>query len=161
MNGLEQLERIRAESSDPENPSAEELDEIVTSARTIGVVGMSRDPAKAARRVPSYMAAKGYDVIPINPNADRILGREAFDCITDVEQPVDIVLIFRPPAHAAEVVRKAARRPEKPVIWLQERILAPDAAAEARAAGYTVVQDLCIYKVHRALPHHAPREIAR
>jgi hypothetical protein len=62
-----------------------------------------------------------------------------------------MVLIFRPSKEVAPFVRSAAARPEAPVIWLQEGIRDDEAAAEARAAGRTVVQDLCIYRVHRAM----------
>jgi len=71
--------------------------------------------------------------------------------LDDVEEEVDMVMIFRPSAEAGEIVRQAIGRPEKPVIWLQEGIRDDEAAAEARAQGVTVVQDLCMYKVHRAL----------
>jgi len=144
------LSRTLDASSDPNNPGVEEISRIVQDTRTIAVVGLSRDPTKAARRVPSYLAAKGYDVIPVNPFATRILGKAAVPSLDDVTDPVDMVLVFRPSAEAGAVIRQAARRAERPVIWLQEDLRNDDAAAEARAQGITVVQDLCIYKVHRA-----------
>lgn len=151
MTDLRQLERVLDQSSDPDNPGAEEIRRIVTSVRHVAVVGISRDPVKAARRVPSYMAANGYDIIPVNPNATRILGRRAHASLEGVTDPVDMVLIFRPPDEAGPFLRDAASRPERPVVWLQEGIRADEAAAEARAEGVTVVQDLCFYKVHRSL----------
>jgi len=69
-----------------------------------------------------------------------------------VKEPVDLVLVFRPSEEAGEVVKQAAAREEEPIIWLQEGILAPEATDSARAAGISVVQDLCIFKVHRSLP---------
>ncbi len=142
-------------SGDPNNPGPDEMLRIIEDTVTIAVVGLSRDPVKAARRVPSYMAAKGYDVIPVNPFAERILGKPARASLDAVTESVDLVLVFRPSDEAGDVIRQAARRPERPVIWLQEGIRNDEAAQEARAAGLTVVQDLCIYKVHRALagPH--------
>ena len=151
---LHRLSRELEASSDPDNPGPEELRDLLERVRNIAVVGLSRDPSKAARRVPSYMAAKGYDVIPVNPNAERILGKDVVDSLDDLDRPVDMVLVFRPSEEAGDVIRQAARRPEAPAIWLQEGIRADDAAAEARARGLLVVQDLCVYKVHRAL---APR----
>lgn len=149
--GLEALSRTLDRTGDPDHPSAEELGEILTSVRRVAVVGMSRDPAKAARRVPSYLAAKGYEIVPVNPNAERILGKEARARLEDVEEPVDMVLVFRPSDEAGEFVRAAAERPEGPVIWLQEGIRDDEAAAAARERGRTVIQDLCVFKVHRAL----------
>ncbi|MEJ2538364.1 MAG: CoA-binding protein [Gemmatimonadota bacterium] len=145
------VESVLAESSDPDNPGPEEVHAWVRETLRIAVVGMSRDPSKAARRVPSYLAAKGAEIIPVNPYAERILGKDARDTLAEVTEPVDMVLVFRPSAEAGAVLRDAAARPEDPVIWLQEGIRDDEAAREARAAGHRVVQDLCMYKVHRAL----------
>lgn len=151
MDPLQRLARLLDGSSDPRNPGPEELREIVRDTSVIAVVGLSRDPMKAARRVPSYLAAKGADILPVNPYAERILGRPSRATIDDVEEPVDMVLFFRPSEEVGRHVRRAAARPEAPVLWLQEGIRDDEAAAEARERGLTVVQDLCLYKVHRAL----------
>jgi predicted CoA-binding protein len=151
MDPINRLRQILAESSDAENPRPEKIQEIMESVRRIAVIGISRNPEKAARRVPSYLAAKGYDVIPVNPFVDRILGRESRDSLHDVADPVDMVLVFRPSEEAARIANEAMNRKERPVIWLQEGIRADEVAAEARARGILVVQDLCTYKVHKAL----------
>lgn len=151
MIELEALSRVLDQTGDPDNPTPEELERILRSVRKIAVVGMSRDPIKAARRVPSYLAAKGYDVIPVNPHAERILGRAAHPSLSEIEEPVDMVLVFRPSEEAGAVMREAARRPEKPILWLQEGIRDDAVAAEARKAGLTVVQNLCSFKAHRVL----------
>ena len=151
MDTLQEVGRVRAASSDTSNPNPEELHELLARVQRIGVIGLSRNLEKAARRVPSYLAAKGYDIVPINPNAERIFGKTAFDTLTDVPGELDLGIIFRPSETAGPFVEEAARRPERPGIWLQEGILAPHEAGAARAEGLTVVQDLCIFKVHRAL----------
>lgn len=145
------LEAVLEESSDPDNPGPEEIHDLVRRTITIAVVGISRDATKPARRIPSYLAAKGGEIIPVNPHAGRILGKPVRHTLAEVTEPVDLVLVFRPSPDAGEVVRVAAARPERPVIWLQEGIRADEEAARARAAGITVVQDLCLYEVHRAL----------
>lgn len=157
MTRSDRLLPILANSSDPDNPSPETVEEIVDRVLRVAVVGMSRDPTKAARRVPSYMAAKGHEVIPVNPYADRILGREAYDRLEDIEEPLDMVLVFRPSEAARAIVRSAAARPERPVIWLQEGIRADEEVQTAREAGIQVVQDLCYYKAHRALNENSVR----
>ena len=96
MHRLLPVRRLLEASSDPGNPSAEELDELFHEMRMIAVIGISRDPMKTARRVPSYLAAKGYHILPVNPLAERILGRDAVSTLEDVKEPVDMVLIFRP-----------------------------------------------------------------
>jgi len=151
MDTMTRLREILSESSDRNNPSAEQIEGIMRSARRIAVIGISRDPAKAARRVPAHLAAHGYDVIPINPFVDRILGKDAKDSLLEVTDPVDMVLVFRPSEEAARIVEVAMAREERPVIWLQEGIRADEIVARARAHGLTVVQDLCAYKVHKAL----------
>lgn len=150
------LMRLLEVSSDPANPSPEVLRDLFERMRTIAVIGLSRDPLKEARRVPSYLAARGYDVIPVNPRADRLLGKEAYATLADVDTPVDLVLVFRPTGEAGAFVTEAAGRPERPAIWLQEGIHADAEVTAARNAGLIVVQDLCAYKVHHALYPQAP-----
>lgn len=156
MDPMLPLIRLLEVSSDPANPSPEVLRDLFERMRTLAVVGLSRDPLKAARRVPSYLAARGYDVIPVNPRADRILGKEAYATLAEVHTPVDLVLIFRPTGEAGPFVAEAARRPEGPAIWLQEGIHADVEVTAARNAGLVVVQDLCAFKVHHALYPQAP-----
>ncbi|HET9948336.1 MAG TPA: CoA-binding protein, partial [Longimicrobiales bacterium] len=132
-------------SSDADNPTPGELRDLLARARRVAVVGMSRHPEKAARRVPAYLAARGYDVVPVNPSATRILGRRAYASLDDVPGPVDLVLVFRPSDQAGRVVEQALARPEAPAIWLQTGIRADPEASRARAAGRLVVQDLCAY----------------
>lgn len=151
MDTLTELRRLLGESSDADNPSAEHLVELLSDTRTIAVVGLSRNLEKPARRVPSYLAAKGFDVIPVNPNADRLLGRRSYPTLTAVPVPVDLVLVFRPSEEAGPFVAEAARRPEEPVIWLQTGVTAEPEVLDARILGRTVVQDLCIFRVHRVL----------
>ncbi len=148
----ELLARELSLSSDGDNPTPEEIHEIVRRSLRFAVVGISRDQSKAARQVPSYLAAKGAEIVPVNPNADRILGKDSWDSLTEVPGKVDMVVVFRPGGEqAGAVIRQAMERPERPYIWLQEGIRSDHIAAEARAAGWVVVQDLCLYKVHRAL----------
>ncbi|GMV04963.1 MAG: hypothetical protein AMXMBFR53_12430 [Gemmatimonadota bacterium] len=151
MDRLESLRRLLEESSDPDNPPPARIRALFERLHRIAVVGLSRDPGKAARRVPSYLAAKGYEVIPVNPHADRILGRNAVASLSEIADYLDMVVVFRPSAEAGAIVREAAARPGRPAIWLQEGIRADAEAAAARAQGLLVVQDLCTYKVHRAL----------
>lgn len=151
VDTLTELQRLLSESSDENNPSAECLVELLRDVRHIAVVGLSRHLEKPARRVPSYLAAKGFDVIPVNPNAERLLGRESHPTLSDVADPVDLVLIFRPSSDAGPFVEEAMRRPEQPAIWLQQGIRTEAEAEAARRAGRTVVQDLCIFRVHRVL----------
>jgi predicted CoA-binding protein len=151
MEELGTLESILEESTDSNNPAPERIRALMKEVRTIAVVGISRNPDKPARRVPSYLAARGYEIIPVNPNVDKVLGKEARASLAAVPEPVDLVLVFRPSAEAATIVDAAMHREERPAIWLQEGIRADEAANRARARGLTVVQDLCAFRVHQAL----------
>ena len=151
MDDLTQLRLLLSQSEDRANPSAEQLRHLLEGACRIAVVGLSRFPEKPARRVPAYLAVKGYEVVPVNPNADRVLGKKAYARLEDVPGPLDIVMIFRPSDQAGAFVRAAAARPEHPAVWLSEGIRVDAEIATARADGITAVQDLCAYKAHRAL----------
>lgn len=151
MSENDRLEQVLRRSSDPDNPGAGVILDLISTVQVVAVVGMSRSPEKAARRVPSYMATKGYDVIPVNPFADRILGKVAYANLTEIATPIDLVMVFRPSDQAGAIVEEAAARAEGPAIWLQEGIRSDAEASAARAAGLTVVQDLCFFQVHRAI----------
>ena len=150
MDPLTQVRRMLSSSSDSANPSAEELSDLLDVVQRIAVVGLSRDPTKAARRVPSYMAAKGYDVIPVNPNATRLLGRPVYDTLSQVPDPVDMVMFFRPSSQVGPFVEEAMSRSATPSLWLQQGIRADDEINAARDRGHICVQDLCVFRVHRA-----------
>ena len=96
MDNLQEVGRLLAASADHGNPGPGELQELLERVEHIGVIGLSRFPEKAARRVPSYLAAKGYNVIAINPNAQRIFGRAVYDRLSDVPEELDLVIVFRP-----------------------------------------------------------------
>ena len=151
MDQYKELRNLLDESGDRDNPGPEEMKELMESVHSIAVVGISRNPEKPARRVPGYLAAKGYDIIPVNPFVDEIFGKKAKDSLMDVSEPLDMVLIFRPSEDAVKIVEDAMRRDERPAIWLQKGIRADEVAAIARGLGFTVVQDLCAYEIHKAL----------
>lgn len=151
MDSLNEIRRVLQESSDPDNPTAERLAELLRDVQHVAVVGLSRHLEKPARRIPSYLAAKGLDMIPVNPHAKRLLGRESYPSLGEVPERVDLVLVFRPSEVAGEFVNAALARPDEPAIWLQTGLRSDDAAGEARSTGRTVIQDLCIFRVYRAL----------
>src|SRR5688572_11733918 len=126
------LQAVLSASSDKENPGPEDLRELMGRARRIAVIGMSRFPEKPARRVPAYLAAHGHDVVPVNPKADRLMGRQAYATLSEVPGDVDMVMVYRPSDQAGAFVRQALARPERPAIWLSEGIRADAEISEAR-----------------------------
>lgn len=123
---------------------------LLRSARTIAVVGISRDPGKTAHLIPRRMRDLGYRIIPVNPWADRILGERVYRSLADVPDPIDIVNVFRPSEDAAEVVREAVRVGAR-AVWLQLGIRSDEARRIAEDAGLTYVEDRCIWVEHRAM----------
>jgi predicted CoA-binding protein len=130
--------------------SDEELREIL-ALETVAVVGCSTTAGKDAHDVPRYLIDHGYDVVPVNPFADEIFGRTAYDSLSEVPDGVDIVDVFRPSEEVAGVVDEAIEREDAGVVWTQLGIRDDDAAARAEEAGKRVVQDRCIKVEHRRL----------
>lgn len=116
---------------------------------TIAVVGCSATAGKDANEVPRYMDRHGYDVIPVNPFHDEVLSRRAYDSLSDVEESVDVVNVFRPSDEVAGIVDQALDRDDVEVVWTQLGIRDDEAAERAQTAGIDVVQDECIKVQHR------------
>jgi predicted CoA-binding protein len=122
----------------------------ILSLKKVAVVGMSQNPEKAAHGVPRYLSENGYDITPVNPNADEILGKKCFDEISQVQEEIDIVDVFRPSDQVLPVVKEAIKKNPK-VIWLQEGIHNVEAEELARDAGIKVVFNRCMLAEHQRL----------
>lgn len=118
--------------------------------RNVAVVGASRDRSKAARFVPEYLEEHGFNVIPVNPNADKVMGKRCYDRVGEIPGRVDVVDVFRPSDQVMPIVREAVSKGPK-VIWLQEGIHNPEAEELARSHGIEVVFDRCMLAEHRRL----------
>jgi len=129
--------------------SDEEIKQIF-SLKKIAVVGMSRHTTKAAHFVPKYLAEQGFDITPINPNTDEILGKKSYPNLSSLNHPIDIVDIFRPSEHVLSVVQDAIKLKPK-VIWLQEGIHNSEAEELARNNGIMVIFNRCMLAEHQRL----------
>jgi predicted CoA-binding protein len=118
---------------------------------TVAVVGCSSTPGKDAHEIPSYLREHGYEVVPVNPAAEEIFGRRAYDSLADVEETIDIVDVFRPSEEVSGIVDAALDREDAPVIWTQLDIRDEEATERAEAAGRRVVEDRCMKVEHRRL----------
>ncbi|NHN58124.1 MULTISPECIES: CoA-binding protein [Halorussus] len=127
-----------------------ELRELLGMER-VAVVGCSSTPGKDAHEIPKYLLERGYEVIPVNPTADEIFGRTAYDSLADVEETVDVVDVFRPSDEVSGIVDEALARDDVKVVWTQLGIADDEAAARAEDAGLRVVQDKCIKVEHQRL----------
>jgi predicted CoA-binding protein len=127
-----------------------ELRELLEHTR-VAVIGASATFEKAAHIVPAYLQRHGYEIIPVNPNADELFGRPAYDSLTETDEEVDIVEIFRPSEEVFSIVDEAVDRGDVNAIWMQLGIRNDDAAEHAEAAGLSVVQDHCMKVQHGLL----------
>ncbi|XVV12154.1 CoA-binding protein [Actinoplanes sp. CA-131856] len=123
--------------------------EILAGANVIAVVGASRDPWKPSHSVPLQMQRHGWRIIPVNPYADEIFGVKAFRSLADIDEPVDLVDVFRPSYDAVDVVRQAVAI-KAPAVWLQSGIASAEARRIAEEAGIDYVEDRCL-AVERAV----------
>jgi len=117
--------------------------ELLTSAKTIAVVGLSTQPWKAAHSVPASLKAAGYRVIPVHPSATEILGEKAYRSLLDIPDKIDIVDVFRPADEAPGIAEQAVQV-KAGALWLQLGIVSQRAREIAEAAGLAYVEDRCI-----------------
>ncbi len=121
--------------------------DILERYKILTVVGLSSKPMRPSHGVAEYMQQHGYRIIPVNPQESEVLGEKAYPSLEAVPGDTEFVVIFRRPECVPEIVEAAIRKGAK-VIWIQEGIAHEAAAARARAAGLTVIQDRCILKEH-------------
>ena len=121
--------------------------QILKQYRTIAVVGCSKDETKYSHIVAKYLIDAGYNILPVNPTADSVLGRKCFRSLREVPEKVGIVDVFRPSEEALEVAKQAIRIGAK-VVWLQEGITSEEARKYCESNGLVFVQDKCTMKEH-------------
>lgn len=138
------------------NPPPEKIQQLLRSARTIAVVGLSADPARPSHRVARALQGFGYRVIPVTPALPEILGETAVASLGDLPrvlkdgERVDIVDVFRRPEFVAGIVDQCIRL-KLPALWLQDGVIDAVAAERALQAGIFTVMDRCTYRDRAAL----------
>ncbi len=120
----------------------EGITRILQSAKTIALVGASNNPDRASYAVMRYLLDLGYNVIPVNPMEQEVVGLKAYPSVSDIPVPVDMVDIFRKSEDAAPIVDEAVKIGAK-YVWLQLDIFADEQVARAEAAGLECVVDRC------------------
>jgi predicted CoA-binding protein len=129
-----------------------QISDILRTARTIAVVGLSGKRFRPSYGVTEYMQRNGYRIIPVNPHETEILGERCYPDLDSVPGPVDIVDIFRRSEFVPDIVEAAIRKGAR-AIWMQEGVIHEAAAKRAAEAGLVVLMDHCILKDHRRLAH--------
>ncbi|MCI4364931.1 MAG: CoA-binding protein [Thermoplasmata archaeon] len=134
------------------HPTDDEIRRVLTSARTIAIVGLSDKPDRDSNEIARYLRTQGYTVLPVNPMVPEILGETSYPSLTAIppDRRVDVVDVFRRSDQVPPLVDEAIAR-GVPVVWMQLGVSSPEATARGRAHGLTVFEDLCIMTQHRRL----------
>lgn len=122
----------------------------ILSMRNIAVVGMSKNPEKDAHKIPQYLMKNGYNVIPVNPTADEILGKKCYKNLREIPEKVDIVDVFRPSEDVPPIAKDAIAKDVK-VLWMQLGIGNKEAEKEASEKGIKVIYNRCMLQEHQRL----------
>lgn len=120
---------------------------ILRRYRRVAIVGLSANPMRPSHFVAIYLANRGYDIIPVNPREDDILGRRCYPSLRAIDGPVEVVDIFRAPKYVPSIVEEAIEVGAK-VIWMQFGVIHEEAARRAIGAGLDVVMDRCMKVEH-------------
>jgi uncharacterized protein len=123
------------------------IEATLLAARTVAIVGLSRDPLRASYFIGYYLQRHGYKVVPVNPKETEILGEKSYPSLKDIPFPVDVVDVFRRPDAVPGIAREAVAIGAK-ALWLQFGVISPEAAKIAEDGGLTVVMDRCMKVEH-------------
>ena len=132
-------------------PSDEEIRELLLSTKTIAIVGVSANTDRASYHVARYLQKNAqYELFFVNPAVDEILGQKVYKSLSEIEEEIDLVDVFRKPDDCLTVLEEAIAIKAK-AIWLQLGISVPEVATQGEAAGLTAVMDRCIKIDHAHL----------
>ncbi|MCY3782451.1 MAG: CoA-binding protein [Chloroflexi bacterium] len=123
--------------------SDDDLRGIIERSRRIAVVGLSSNPARPSHGVALFLKARGFDIVPVNPNETVVLGVDAVADLGLIDGPVDMVNVFRRPEYCADIAR-AAVEVGAGALWLQQGIRNDEAMSIAEEGGLRAVQDRCL-----------------
>ena len=148
-----------SEARSGEESAASALDDLICqllrNAHTIAVVGMKDAPEADAHRIPSYLRAHGYGIVPVNPKLEQVDGLKAYpdlDAVSEAGITINIVDVFRASENVEAHVDEVLRMRSKPrAVWMQLGIHHGESAQRLREAGIEVIQDRCIMVDHRRL----------
>jgi len=120
-----------------------DIDRILQGSRSIAVVGASDDPNRASYDIMHFLISKGYDVYPVNPNHDAIMGKRCYQSLKDLEVDIDIVDVFRNPKYIGPIVEDTIEIGSK-CLWLQLGVVDKNAYEMSSRAGIDTVMNRCI-----------------
>jgi len=133
-------------------PTDGELRRILTTSRTLAIVGLSDKPERDSNEVARYLRAQGYRIVPVNPAVPEVLGERSYPSLSAIppDVRVDLAVVFRRSEAVPPIVDEAISR-GVPAVWMQLGVEHAAAAAKARAHGLAVVENACTMATHRRL----------
>jgi len=133
------------------NANQEMIREIFQRTETIAVLGLSPKPEKDSHKVAKYLKEHGYQIIPVYPKEENILGEKVYRSLGEIPGKVDMVNVFRRPEALPAIVDAILDRDDIDTLWTQLGVVHNRSAKKAENNGVTVVQSLCAMVEHRAL----------
>ena len=142
--------------------SEDEIKQILTTYEVVAIVGMSDTIGKHSYRVGAYLKRHGYQIIPVNPTIDKVLGCKSYRNLLEIperiQKTIEVINIFRKPEDVPPIIEQAiklkAQFGKLCVVWMQVGIVNQQAAQTALQAGLAVVMDKCIMAEHHRLISH-------
>jgi len=124
------------------NPADDTIRDVLTTPRSIAVVGCSPDPSRDSHQIATLLKAKGHTIIPVNPHCREVLGERCFPSLRQIPETVDMVDVFRRSEFVDQIAEDAVSIGAS-ILWLQLGVIDETAAKKAYAAGLTVIMDHC------------------
>ena len=137
----------------PDNPGDDAVRALLQRVKRIAVVGLSPKPHRDSHRVSLYMQRAGYEIVPVYPREETILGAPVHRSVSEIEEPVDLVNVFRRAEDLPEVAADILKSPHAnaPAVWFQYDCVNEAAIRALVQAGRTVIYDRCLMVEHRRL----------
>ena len=133
------------------NADDEEVKKLFEQTETIAVIGASPNPQKDSHRVAKYLLEAGFEMIPVYPKEDEILGQKVYRSLKEIDKEVDMVVVFRKSEAVPFIADACLERGDVKTLWLQIGIVHNEAAQKCKDAGIAVVQNKCAMIEHKKL----------
>lgn len=134
-------------SGGPEYQDPTTIRSTLRAARTVAIVGLSKDPLRPSSFIGYYLKRHGYTIVPVNPRETTILGERSYPSLREIPFPVDVVDVFRRPDAVPDIARHAVAIRAR-ALWLQFGVISPEGAKIAADGGLAVVMDRCMKVEH-------------
>jgi predicted CoA-binding protein len=127
------------------------VDEVLKKAKRIAIVGLSDKPERPSYQVAKYLKEKGFEIIPVNPTIESVLGIKSFAKFSDIptDIKIDVVDIFRRAEQVLPIVEEIVGSGQKPIIWFQEGSESPEAEKLASENGFEIISGICLMMAHQ------------